>query len=246
MECLYAPDLTPESRLVTLSGDELAHLRALRLREGERVLLSNGAGLCAECVVELVEKRVADRVADRTVECVVLRQLPLHNEPHAPLHLGLGVLDSRERMEFAIEKCTELGLRSFAPILADRSQHHRVNTERLQAKALAAMKQSQRSHLPHVCSPQSLQTVLEGVGDAMVVLADVDGAEPQKLPESVKTHGVWVFVGPEGGFSERELLWMKEREESGLLLRWNLGRSRLRAETAAVLALGVAAMNVPA
>jgi 16S rRNA (uracil1498-N3)-methyltransferase len=294
MECLYAPDLDPTSRTIALPQDERAHARALRLRDGDAVLLSNGCGHCAEAVLAWGEfSKNTKHPAD--AHCSVVRHLPQHNEPRAALHLVLGALDNRDRMEFALEKCTELGIHSFTPLLADHSQQGALQAashhERLSAKALAAMKQSQRSHLPHVRSPQSLSAVLDGAGDAVIVLADADGAEPQMLPESVKTRGVWVFVGPEGGFSARELQMMKEREgdasvrkssEQALqnqalqnqalqnqalqnqaaqgaltavptvgttvgttIVRWNLGASRLRAETAAVLAVGTVALQIP-
>jgi 16S rRNA (uracil1498-N3)-methyltransferase len=241
MECLYAPHLRPDISSCPLADDEYTHARALRLREGSSVLLSNGAGLCAEALVRSVGKS--------TLECMVQKFLPHHNELHTALHLALGVLDNRERMEIALEKATELGIVAFTPLLADHSQRERVNLERLQAKALAAMKQSQRSYLPRIAAPVTVDALLQNVhkaSDTRVILADAEGQAPARLQaegnqakgSQAESNDVWLVIGPEGGFSERELYLLNTRADA----RWRLGASRLRAETAAILAVGTAAL----
>jgi len=227
MECLYAPELSATQHEITLSGNEFTHLRALRLREGSRVLLSNGVGLSATAIVQALQSNNAVlRVVD---------VFPEHAERPCSLHLALGILDNRERLEFAVEKGTELGMNDFTPLLTTYSQRDRTNTERLQSKVLAAMKQSQRSRLPRIHSPKPLQTLFASCQpETVFILADADGAAPEPFVSA----SVCVLVGAEGGFSEEERALIATHNP----LRWRLAPTRLRAETAAVLALAVAAM----
>jgi 16S rRNA (uracil1498-N3)-methyltransferase len=231
MECLYAPHLSLDTTSLALTDDECIHARALRLREGDLVLLSNGVGLCAEAVVSTLGKVM--------LECAITTILTNHNEPHIRLHLALGILDNRERMEMAVEKGTELGMIAFTPLLTDHSQRDRVNSDRLHAKALAALKQSQRSRLPRIMSAVTVEDFLRANAEAFVILADAqEGQVPLGLREqlSAKEQDIWLVIGPEGGFSERELHLLKPRANA----LWQLGGTRLRAETAAIIGLGVA------
>jgi 16S rRNA (uracil1498-N3)-methyltransferase len=232
MECLYAPELSATQHNIALSGDEFTHLRALRLREGSRVLLSNGVGLSAVAVVQALHAKHAI--------LQVTEAFPERSEQPVVLHLALGILDNRERLEFAVEKGTELGMNDFTPLLTTYSQRDRTNTERLQSKALAAMKQSQRSRLPRIHAPKPLQTLFASCQpETVFILADAEGAEPEPFVSA----SVCVLVGAEGGFSEEERALIAAQQP----LRWRLAPTRLRAETAAVVALAVAGvMNTQA
>jgi 16S rRNA (uracil1498-N3)-methyltransferase len=240
MECLYAPELDHSTTVVTIEAEEFTHARALRLREGDIFLCSNGRGLCAEARVAATKRN--------NLTAHVQRLLPYHNEPrvdhHAVFGLALGILDNRDRMEFAIEKATELGITDFMPLLTERSQHHRIHSDRLCAKALAAMKQSQRSRLPRIHSPMTVQQCAEYCTleqQSYLIGTDANGTEPQVLPADVTTRGVWIVVGPEGGFSEREYQILQQHAT----LWWSLGAARLRAETAAIVSVGLTTILVP-
>lgn len=223
MECLYAPDLEPSSTNVLLTGDEAQHARALRLRAGEQILLSNGRGYCAEATVEGIHKH--------DVLCRLRRILPEHRELPYHVFLALGVLDNRERMEFALEKAVELGASDFVPLLAKHSERDRTKPERLFAKALAAMKQSHRARLTHLhepMTPQALLTMLPA--ETRIVLADTEGQKPYPY----HAESVCLCVGPEGGFSEEEQMLLRDDARTVL---WTLAQTRLRAETAALSGL---------
>lgn len=232
MECLFAPELTKTSHEITLVGDEFTHARALRLREGERVMLSNGAGLCAEV-------RVQTMMPKQGVFAVV-RLLSEHHELQTSIHLALGILDNRERMEWAIEKCTELGVQAFTPLITRHSQRNRINVERLEAKALAAMKQCQRARLPVLHPATSLETLLSHhLPETTLLLADAEGSRPHPLPSRDEMTKVLILVGPEGGFSQQELVLIASHSP----FRWNLASSRLRAETAAIAAVSAVVLQ---
>jgi 16S rRNA (uracil1498-N3)-methyltransferase len=244
MESLYTPHLTEGASNVALEGDALKHAQVLRLREGERVLLSNGEGLCARTEIQEVRKH--------EILCAIQEFLPQHGElvwngQPVSFTLALGILDNRERMEFAIEKAVEMGVTEIFPLITDHSERYaanRIKPERLTAKAIAAMEQSHRSVLPSIhasCTIQELQTVLSA--DTAIILADPDGTSPTPLQsKGLGQISVCICVGAEGGFSERELSLLRTDSRT---IAWNLAPRRLRAETAALMCLSVATLMFP-
>jgi 16S rRNA (uracil1498-N3)-methyltransferase len=231
MECLYLPALAETSARVRIEGDEAAHARALRLRRGEAVLLSNGAGLAAKA--ELLEDAAPSgfSVAVRSLE-------PERGELPFALVAALGVLDNRERMEFALEKSVELGTRCFAPLASERAAaRERSKPDRYRAKALAAMKQCGRARLPDLLPAQTPEELLRALPpDAVVVLADAEGDVPAPFSRNAPFQTLCVCVGPEGGFSDAE----RERfRRDARVQLWRLAPARLRAETALLAALSV-------
>lgn len=223
MECLYAPDIEPISTNLILTGDEAQHARALRLRAGERIMLSNGRGYCAEAIVAEISKH--------DVLCRLVRIIPEYGELPYRIFMALGILDNRERMEFALEKAIELGASDFVPLLTKHSERDRTKPERLFAKSLAAMKQAHRArliHLHELMTPQSLLTMLPA--ETRIILADTEGQKPSRYNAA----SVCLCVGPEGGFSEEEQILLRNDARSVL---WTLAPTRLRAETAALSGL---------
>jgi 16S rRNA (uracil1498-N3)-methyltransferase len=235
MECLYAPHLLETAQTLTLGEEARSHARALRLREGERVLLSNGVGLCAVASIHTIRSS--------EIICALHDILPEYGELSYRLILALGILDNRERMEFAIEKAVELGVREIIPLLTEHSERYaanRIKPERMTAKALAAMQQSHRARLPHIHTPTSieaLQTLLPS--DAQIVLADVDGIVPQ--PITARNACICLCVGAEGGFSKSEVQTLKLDSRT---TAWKLAPRRLRAETAAIMGLSAVMLMV--
>ncbi|MCS7176527.1 MAG: 16S rRNA (uracil(1498)-N(3))-methyltransferase [Candidatus Kapabacteria bacterium] len=227
MECLYVPALEVGQAFVELTDpDELRHVRALRLRQGERVALTNGRG----CLVvgELLQySKAPPRALFRVVE--------LLEPPEFPVRLGLaiGLLHDRERLEFAVEKAVELGVQEIVLLRTCYAQPCEVRLERLRAKVLAAVKQAHRAWMPSIRGPMGLVECCDSVLPAyrQSIVAEVSGREPAPLRNSPTL----VLVGPEGGWSAEELQILQQARAA----LWSLGQQRLRAETAAVVALGL-------
>jgi 16S rRNA (uracil1498-N3)-methyltransferase len=151
----------------------------------------------------------------------------------------MGMMDNRDRFEYAIEKLTELGVRRIVPLASVHSSTRIPARERLQAKIRAACEQSGNPWLPLLDEPMSIAQVvaqMQRSDDAerpFVIVGAQNGERPAPLPEGP----LWVIVGPEGGLhadEERQLIAAGARA-------WKVGDQRLRAETAAV-ALTVAAL----
>ncbi len=224
MECLYEPELTSETTSLTIRGEEFRHLWALRLRAGERILFTNGTGLCAKAILTHISKQ------DATLRIEEL--LPNYGEDTRRVGLAIGILESRERMEFALEKATELGITDFYPIACEFSQKKTLALERLQAKAIAAVKQCKRSRVTVIHPPMKVEDVLNNSSNwSKIILADMEGIESKSDTQGAST---LVFIGTEGGFSPKELVALRSDSRT---VRLYLGERRLRAETAAIAAL---------
>lgn len=229
MDCLYTPDLNHTTQSLRLTNDSERHARALRLREGEEILLSNGNGLCATAVFSFDKKQGA--------QCHIQSLLQEYGEPQRPLILALGCMENRDRMEFAIEKCTELGMTACVPLLTHHSPRKNVNIERLHNKALSAMVQCKRARVPTIHPPCTLAEFIAGLADnTLVILGSAEGTSPIASADVLQRHAMQTIVcvvGAEGGLHDSEMA-LLHAMKTHTLLEWNIGGRRLRAETAAV------------
>lgn len=146
----------------------------------------------------------------------------------------------RARLDWLIEKATELGVETLQPVWTERTQPDRVNRERLRAIAIAAAEQSERLDIPEIRDPADLPVLLRGWrAERRLLVCDESGggvpiaAALADLPAGRETA---VLVGPEGGFSETEL---DALGKLPIVTRVGLGPRVLRAETAAIAALAV-------
>jgi 16S rRNA (uracil1498-N3)-methyltransferase len=223
-----------------LDENERRHAGALRLRSGDRVMLLDGAGRRAfGRISQFGKKELVVRVDDSALE-----------EPEQGVYIGLaiGLLDDRSRCEFLYEKCVELGVNSIYPFIGERAEG-RFRRERLERIGLAALKQSQRAWLPKLSDPVDLDQLIMVAGEYHKVLVCHEVHRPEdhlalRIREILKNAEVngplrlLVVVGPEGGLHGAEVERIC-REAAGVVV--GLGAARLRAETAAIVAVTVLA-----
>lgn len=222
MECLYLPQLDQNATELRFDGDQVRHLRVLRIRPGQHVYVSNGQGLRAIATVVALD-RTSARVVVESVE-----KEP-GELPHS-LTVAFGLLSAHDRIEWLAEKCTELGVQRLVPLRTQYAQvSHLPRRERLVAKMIAALKQSQRSVLPCIDEPTTIEELLKRT-DTIPIVCAPDGKAP-----SVPSDNCTIIVGPEGGFSNSERALLKERSVE----HWSLGGLRLRSETAAIAAVSL-------
>jgi 16S rRNA (uracil1498-N3)-methyltransferase len=209
-------------------------LRVLRLSEGAPLLLCNGDGMDYRATLGASSKRGA--------RALVLEALPNHAE--SPLRITLAQALARgEKMDWVIQKATELGVAAIQPIITERTEV-RLDAERAsrrlahwQAVATAACEQSGRARVPTVFEPIALAAYAAGTDtDAIRLALDPDG---DALSDALNDGGlqatapVHLVVGPEGGLSERDHAQLRAAGFRGL----RLGPRILRTETAGLVAL---------
>ncbi len=227
-----------------LEGDEAKHaLKVLRLREGDPCLVTDGKGFQARCSVGDVYQSALTLRVDEIMDV----------QPRSPeITIALGLLKKRDRIEWALEKCTELGAAGLWLVHMDHSERSVVKLERAQAVVESALKQSKGAFMPDLRTFQSLDDVLklnELASFDRVVLADetVTDAGVERIgvnrhpttSSPVNPSRILVIIGPEGGISarERELLGSFAMDPISRMETISLGSNRLRAETAAISAL---------
>lgn len=231
----HCDDLVPD--LIALDDAEAAHAAASRrLVPGDRCVLFDGRGQLAECEIVDAAGRAAGRRSDREFR-VAVRARHAVERPAGGLRLFVAS-PKKDRLEWMIEKCTELGAAHITLTEFDRSIVHpgAGKLDRLARTAVEACKQSQRAWLPTIDGPISADAAIGAVAASAFAVADVGGG--LRLSEwiaSTRADSAALFIGPEGGISERERSAFAAR--AAVTIR--LAAGILRIETAAVAAAAV-------
>jgi 16S rRNA (uracil1498-N3)-methyltransferase len=222
-------DLTAGAAII-LAEPQAHYLKnVLRLESGSMVALFNGRD--GEWAAQI------ERFAKRTVTVTLTKQRrPQEAEPD--LWLLFAPL-KRVRIDFLVEKATELGVSHLSPVVTRRTVAERVNLERLRAHAIEAAEQTERLSVPILAEPAPLdQIIARWPAGRRLLLCDESGAAPPIAAALQQSRGeAWaVLVGPEGGFAETELDALRKL---AFVSPVGLGPRVLRADTAALAALAV-------
>ncbi len=237
MPVLFVPPERIDHQTISITGDVLVHLRdSLRITVGETLWLNSGQG--AKFRVEITD------VSKRAVTACILETIQEPPRQTPCLILGQSLLKG-EKMDWVIQKATELGVSEIVPIesqhsvvqlKADRLDHQLARWQRI---ALESAQQSEQWRIPTVAKPQSLSVLLTSVATGLLTLMlaeRLDGKSLQTvvLPQDA-AGSVLVLIGPEGGWSQEEVL---IAEQAGVE-RITLGQHILRSETAAIAAISI-------
>jgi 16S rRNA (uracil1498-N3)-methyltransferase len=214
-----------------LTGVHADHLvRVLRARVGQEFDIVAGAA---------VRRARITKIADDRVDFELGEEIPAATVGNLTLLLAIFKFD---RMEWAIEKCTELGVKRIVPVIARRTDAHLASAsgkrvERWRRLAMQASEQSRRSQPPEITEPIKLREAISTPGTLRIVLSE---SEKQiRLSDLVGDQvagEMLLAIGPEGGWTDDELqLFQREGWTSA-----SLGSTILRAETAAIAAVAIA------
>lgn len=220
----YAPDIATS---LTLPESDSQHcVRVLRMKAGDTIEVMDGKGRLYRCVlVDAHSKHAA-------VEIVESQELPLFWSQDVTL--AVAPTKHMDRMEWMVEKLTELGVNRIVPLLCRHSERKEIKTERLEKIAVSAMKQSLKATLPEILPMTPIADVIAGFGDQQRFVCYCDDDTPRRYLGNVyrPQSSVTVMIGPEGDFSPEEIT-------TAISVGWQpvtLGDTRLRTETAAIAA----------
>lgn len=213
--------IAPDIRL-SIKNEKLLHQwkHVLRLKAGDEVILFDGFGEDHRCELAILEK-------DEAV-CLVRESTKSAPSPATELCLFVSLI-KKDRFEWLLEKATELGVTQIRPVVADRSEVKKFNLERAKEIVREAAEQSGRGTLPALYEPMELSNVFKEYHFFKNIAFDPHG-EPFKKNGYGAEKKLGAFIGPEGGWSARELEFFREKT----IQVYSLGAPTLRAETAAV------------
>lgn len=220
--------------MVRITGEDARHIaRVLRMKIGETLTVCDGAGTDLLCTVTALE--------DGAVCCHVDERVPSCGEPDVDITLYMA-LPKGDKMDFIVQKATELGVCTIVPYIASRSVS-RPNSQTLTKKverwnkiAREAAQQSGRGRLTRVSECMSFEQAICAAADAQLPLFFYElerQTHVQAVLEGKKFSSASVFIGPEGGFSDDEA----QAAVSHRLHRVSMGPRILRCETAPIVAL---------
>jgi 16S rRNA (uracil1498-N3)-methyltransferase len=226
LNTFFFPDLSPD--IVTLDEDESKHaVRVLRMKIGDQLMLVDGKGTRAYAEVsDDHPKRCALQITERKTETT---------GRNFKLHIAIAPTKNIDRLEWFVEKATEIGIDSVALINCQHSERAIVKTERLEKVAISAIKQSQQSWLPEIKEVVSFEKFIASVpAKAQKFIAHCAEGEKLVLKNELKVEGdIFILIGPEGDFSKEEISLAIENGFKAI----TLGERRLRTETAALVAV---------
>lgn len=219
-----------EAATIACTAEQANYLRnVLRLKPGDRVLVFNGRD--GEWQAELAE------VGKRTTNLVARAQVrPQEGGPDidylfAPL--------KRARLDYLVQKATEMGVARLRPVLTRRTTPERVNLERMRANAIEAAEQCGVLRVPELHAPEKLERVIAGWDLGRPLIFCDEGSEtsdPIAALGTMRPGPLALLIGPEGGFDEAERAMLISKS---FVTRISLGPRILRADTAAVAALAL-------
>lgn len=225
MHVFYTPDIS--SNEYTLNEEESRHCtKVLRLGVGAHVYLIDGIGGLYKA--EIVDER------KRQVNLKVIQAEHEYHKRSHHLHIAIAPTKNIDRLEWFLEKATEIGIEEITPVICDRSERKIVKEDRLYKVITSAVKQSLQAYHP-VLNPQTtLSAFLRQTSDAVKMIAHcVDNAPRQFIAEVIKPQQRYtILIGPEGDFTPSEIEMALQNDYKPL----TLGNTRLRTETAALAA----------
>ncbi len=217
---------------ITFEEEEVRHmLRSLRLTEGDELWVLDGLGNKYRCQLTLAGKKNArGRILDRLA-------FPL---PEYRLHLAIAPTKNPGRLEWLIEKATELGVTEVTFLETRRSERVKVNLDRIRKIARSALKQSGNGYLPVFAEVTALnQFVGRDFAEHQCFIAHCQSGNLPHLADKVQTEQpVVVLIGPEGDFTVEETDTARQHGFTEI----SLGRLRLRTETAGIFVTALMAI----
>jgi len=226
MFLFYAPDIT--ENVYTLPETESRHcIKALRLKCGDQILLTDGKGnLFDACIID-------DNISHCSLE-IIKRQYVGNNFPYH-LHMAVAPTKNSDRYEWFAEKAVEIGISEITALICKNSEKTHLKSKRLERVFIAALKQSLRCVLP-TFNPETSFTHLVKTAKETQKFVAYCGEEENLLPLlqhiCQRNTDTLVLIGPEGDFTPQEISLAKECG----FIPVSLGKSRLRTETAALVA----------
>ncbi len=210
-----------------LDGDEARHAtKVLRKQIGDTIHVLDGNGSLFTCEITEISKQ-------QLLAQIVNEQPNFGSVPY-DLHLAIAPTKNIDRMEWLLEKATEMGISAIHPFISTNSERRRIREDRLERILRSAAKQSLKGKLPHLYPLTSLELLLDQPFEGQKFIAHCHNSERKSFSKAIDIkQAIMILIGPEGDFTLEEV----ELAENKNFEPVSLGASRLRTETAGLAAV---------
>ncbi len=227
MQLFYNPEISTNTQEFTFDKTESRHIvRVLRKKEGDHIFITNGIG----------QLFISEVVISNDKKCLVkITAIENKEKPwNYYLHIAIAPTKLNDRLEWFLEKATEIGIDEITPIICEHSERKVVKMERMKKIVHSAAKQSLKFHFPKLNEPVSFKQFINSNFNGQLIIAHCEETKKQSLKSILKpTKEATILIGPEGDFSSKEIAQSLEHN----FIPVSLGESRLRTETAGIVAV---------
>lgn len=225
MQLFFNPNIDETTQSFSFDKEESRHIiKVLRKKDSDILHVTNGSGLLFETQITLASDN----------KCIVeVLSITNAEKPKFHLHLAVAPTKMNDRFEWFLEKATEIGIQEITPIFCDRSERKVINKDRFEKIILSAMKQCNETFQPKLNEAISFKEFIKQQQNGLQLIAHCEETDKKSLKEVLKPNeDVTILIGPEGDFSEKEITLALENNYKPV----TLGNTRLRTETAAIVA----------
>jgi 16S rRNA (uracil1498-N3)-methyltransferase len=227
MQLFYNPDITNETKEFSFNKEESKHIvKVLRKNTGDQLYITNGMGYLFTSEIIIADiKKCAVAIETKTLQ-------PKRNYT---LHLAVAPTKMNDRYEWFLEKATEIGIDSITPIICDHSERKFIKHQRFEKILQSAMKQSFQCYFPKLNQAVSFKEFMKQEFNGQLFIAHCEALDKKSLKQEVQVKpkdNFTILIGPEGDFSVKEI----ETAIQNKFIPVTLGKTRLRTETAAIVA----------
>ena len=223
MHLFYSTNISENT--ITLDNEESKHLaKVLRLEMGDKVVVIDGVGTRYNCTISLAHQKATK---------LTITEKEVMNE-HFGVEIGAAPTKNLNRWEWFLEKATEIGIDAIHPFISFHSERKMLKKERQERILLSAMKQSYKTKLPILSDLVKFKELVNRPFDGQKFIAHCYDDLPKKSLTTAHQKGqkALLLIGPEGDFSKEEVGFAMQNGFQPI----ELGKSRLRTETAAIVA----------
>lgn len=233
MQLFFHPNVVEEDQQIVFPRDESKHIvKVLRKKEGDILHVTNGIGYLFISELNLITPQ----------QCIAkVIEVKKEEPPKYYLHMAVAPTKMNDRYEWFLEKATEIGVMEITPIICDHSERKVVKLDRFERVLQSAMKQSLHFTLPKINQPVRFSEFVTDTPEGTKYIAHCeDELEKRSLKNSLNLgEKSIVLIGPEGDFSSEEIALAKQNSWKPV----SLGSTRLRTETAAIVACHTVALH---
>ena len=225
MQLFYNPDIQPDDKAFTFDKEESRHIvKVLRKSEGDKIYITNGAGYLFTSEVTFANEKKCE------VRIIVEE---FHKPAPYSLHLAVAPTKMNDRYEWFLEKAAEIGVNEITPIICEHSERTNFKVDRFEKILQSAIKQSLQFYMPKLNNPVACDKFIKQKLKGQLLIAHCEETEKKLLKNALAPkQNVTILIGPEGDFSKKEIQLALEHK----YIPVSLGNTRLRTETAAIVA----------